>query len=186
MAAPDAAAAAWTGSRQSFLDEETLHTYRDLSDLVSRADLLRHRFNLRLQDTTSLPLSWRPFGYVTKDTIEPELWPWLEHGCLRKYVQWVWWIKNGKTALQDVQLGFRKDIQDTGRYVADVPDCLELNRGGQFTEHNGDIKLAPSRESTLRMIHYCMEDISGDLDAEISLVEGAKAHPWLKYWRGLE
>ncbi|KAF2962891.1 hypothetical protein GQX73_g10683 [Xylaria multiplex] len=183
MAPPDTAVAAWTGSPQSFLDQKPSYTSRNLLDPVSRADLLRHRHNRRLQDETSLPLSWRPFGYVAKETIELDLWPWLEYGDFREYVHWVWWIKEGKSAVCDIQLGFRKD---TGRFVIDVPDSLELNHPDQLTGCNNVIKLTPSRESTLRMITYCIEDICGDRDTNISTVCGAKVHPWLKYWRGLE
>ncbi|KAI0430730.1 hypothetical protein F5Y09DRAFT_220431 [Xylaria sp. FL1042] len=181
MATPDAAVAAWTGSPQSFLDE--MYTTRYSLDHVSRADLLRHRYNFRLQDTTSPLLSWRPFGYVAKDTIELDLWPWLERGAPRRYVHWVWWIKKGNSLVRDTQLGFR---MDTGRFVAGVPDHLELNCLNQLSIYNTNIKLAPSKESTLRMIRYCIEDISGDRDTDISSISGAKLHPWLKYWRGLE
>ncbi|KAI1502668.1 hypothetical protein F5X99DRAFT_407744 [Biscogniauxia marginata] len=182
MAPPDAAVAAWTGSPQSFLDEQSVHAYPELLDLVSRADLLRHRYNFRLQDT-SPALSWRPFGYVAKDTVELELWPWLERRHIREYMHWVWWIKDGRNIVRDVQLGFRRD---TVRFVIDVPDSLELDFVDQLTGRDNGIKLAPTRESTLRMIHYCMEDISGDRDTDISTMYGAKVHPWLKYWRGLE
>ena len=30
-------------------------------------------------------------GHVIKAEIEPELWLWLEAGCLRKYQHWAWW-----------------------------------------------------------------------------------------------
>jgi hypothetical protein len=61
-----------------------------------------------------------------------------------------------------------------------------MKRMGRFAECIIDIKLEPSLQSTLRMVHYCMEDASGDRDTEISIIPGAKAHHWLKDWRGLE
>ncbi|KAL2020761.1 hypothetical protein VTK56DRAFT_7959 [Thermocarpiscus australiensis] len=183
MAPPDTAVAAWTGSPQSFLDDKSRHLYRDPADPVSRADLLQHRYNFRLQDATSRPLSWRPFGYVARDVIEPDLWPWLERGHVREYVHWVWWADQGKDVVRDVQLGFRRD---TGRFVEDVPDRLEIIRVSRPAGYNDDVKLAPSKESTLRMISYCMEDVSGDRDTSITAVHGARTHPWLKHWRGLE
>lgn len=45
---PDVAVAAWTGSPQSFLDDETLRPYNDPKGPVSRSDLLRHRYNFFL------------------------------------------------------------------------------------------------------------------------------------------
>lgn len=63
------------------------------------------------------------YGHVSRELIEPDLWPWLDRGHVREYVHWVWW---GKRSVQDVQLGFRKD---TGRFVPDVPDDLGTLRG---------------------------------------------------------
>jgi hypothetical protein len=182
MAPPDPAVAAWTGSPQSFLDVESSRRYTDPKELVPLADLLRHRYNFRLQDESSRTLSWRPFGTIGKEFIEPELWPWLERGHAREYVHWVWWVKVGRQHfVHNLQLGFRKD---TGRFVSDVPDCLDKVPAKRPSGHRGDIKLEPSRASTLRMIHYCMEDVGGDRDISILAVPGATAHPWLKHWGG--
>ncbi|KAK3936439.1 hypothetical protein QBC46DRAFT_419368 [Diplogelasinospora grovesii] len=183
MATPNPAVAAWTGSPQSLLDDESAHPYKDSEELVSRTDLLRHRYNFSLQDDASINSPWRPFGYIAKELIELDLWPWLERGHVRKYVHWVWWIKKGKHTLPSAQLGFRRD---TGKFAADVPDRLDKVPVNHPTGHDNDIKLEPSKKSTLRMIHFCMEDVSGDRDMSILAIPGVTAHPWLKYWRGLE
>ena len=187
LAPPDTSVSTWTGSPQSFLDKKTSRVYPCLADLVPMADLLRHRYNFRLQDVSSPLLSWRPFGSVSKDVVEPELWPWLERGYLREYKHWVWWVKRGgqQQLVPDIQHGFRKD---TGRFVPAVPDRLEITRVLQAAEHtdDDDIKLEPSQQSTLQMLVYCMEDASRDRDPGISIVPGARGHAWLKYWRGPE
>ncbi|KAI1420523.1 hypothetical protein F5Y12DRAFT_772636, partial [Xylaria sp. FL1777] len=64
-AVPDTTVAAWTETPQSFLDLTASPT-RDGTTVVSRAELLRCRYNLRLGDTPSLLFSWRPFGDVAK------------------------------------------------------------------------------------------------------------------------
>ena len=183
MAPPDLAVAAWTGSPMSFLDDKSAHPYKDPEEPVSRADLLRHRDNFRLQEEAFRTSAWRPFGYVARDLIEPDLWPWLERGYVREYVHWVWWIKKGKHVRRDVQLGFRRN---TGRFAANVPDRLETIPVLRPAGYNDAIKLEPSKEATLLMIYYCLEDVTGDRDTSISAIPGAIEHPWLKHWRGLE
>ena len=180
---PDIAIAAWTGSPQSFLDDRSPRPYKDPKEPIARADLLRHRYNFFLQDEMSVTLSWRPFGHVPKELVEPELWPWLERGHVREYVHWVWWIKKGKQLLSDIQLGFRRD---TGKFVEDVPDRLGTTRGRGRISADEVIKLEPSMQSTLRMVADCMMEVSGDQDTCILAVPGAVTHPWLKGWRGLE
>ncbi|KAF5021097.1 hypothetical protein F66182_6886 [Fusarium sp. NRRL 66182] len=184
MGSPDTTVSSWTGSPQSFLDEGTSRAYVDLNESVSKADLLRCRYNLRLQDTSSALLAWQPFGVAPKTMIEPGLWPWLEHRFKRTYEHWVWYIKKGDiVARQDVQQGFRKD---TGRFVEAVTDCLNVIHLDGMAERSTNANLEPSREATLRMINYCMEDMAGDRDTEVLIIPGAKTHPWLKGWRGLE
>lgn len=184
IASPDTTVSVWTGSPESFLDAEPLRTYVGLKCLVTRADLLKHRYNFCLRDTASVPLSWRPFGVVPMEAIELELWPSLEHCPTRTYKHWVWWIKKGQTVIsRNIQLGFRKD---TGRFVQDVADHLDIVHLDDVTECNDSVNLEPSREATLGMIDYCMEDIMGDRDTDISAVLGARTHPWLEGWRGLE
>lgn len=180
MASPDTTVSSWTGSPQSFLDEGTSRAYIDLNDSVSNADLLRCRYNMCLQDTSSALLSWRPFGVAPKTIIEPDLWPWLERRFIRTYKHWVWYINKEET---DVQQGFRKD---TGRFVEGVTDRLEVIHLDGIAERSTNANLEPSRNATLRMIHYCMEDMGGDRDRDISIIPGARIHPWLKDWRGLE
>ncbi|KAG5812880.1 hypothetical protein H9Q74_008430 [Fusarium xylarioides] len=184
MASPDTTVSSWTGSPQSFLDQETSRAYVHLNDSVSKADLLRCRYNLRLQDTSSALLSWQPFGVVPKTAIEPDLWPWLERRFARTYQHWVWYIKKGdKVARRNIQEGFRKD---TNRFVEAVADCLDVVHSHKGTERSTDASVEPSREATLRMINYCMEDATGDRDVEISMIPGVRTHPWLKGWRGLD
>ncbi|KAH9217378.1 hypothetical protein DL95DRAFT_105625 [Leptodontidium sp. 2 PMI_412] len=59
---PDLDVTAWTGLSQSFLHEECSTIYKDPRDLVSRADVLRHRFNFRLADKDIFCFGWPPFG----------------------------------------------------------------------------------------------------------------------------
>lgn len=183
MAPPDPTVTAWTGSPQSFLDDDSTYIYIDQKEPVPRADLLRHRFNFRLQDEAYRKLSWRPFGHVTKELIEPDLWPWLERGHSREYIHWVWWVRRGKHVVHDVQRGFRRD---TGRFAAKVPDRLQTIPAAGHAEHDALIKLGPSKEATLLMISYCMEDVCGDRDIYISALPEVRSHPWLKDWRDLE
>lgn len=138
---------------------------------MSRADLLRCRYNLRLQDTASMLLSWKPFGVTPKTAIEPDLWPWLERHTTRMYVHWVWWI------------------QDTGRFVEVKPQSVYLDTGidsngvlGPSTSISPSVE--PSREATLQMISFCIDDASGDRDGAVWIIPGATEHPWLEGWRG--
>ncbi|KAM0343899.1 hypothetical protein ACHAPU_008062 [Fusarium lateritium] len=75
LSCPDPMVSAWTGSKQSFNDFGNDLLYLDPSDSVSTADLLRCRFDLKIQSSASTALSWRPFGHVRKGLVEPELWP---------------------------------------------------------------------------------------------------------------
>lgn len=86
MAAPDTTTAAWTGSAQSFLDDEIINSYTDVRALVPIADLLKSCYKLRLQDTSQVTLAWRPFGFLFKERIEVDRWPWLGDTCNRKYL----------------------------------------------------------------------------------------------------
>lgn len=82
----------------------------------------------------------------------------------------------------DVQLGFRKD---TGRFVPDVPDDLGTLRGRGRISTNEVMRLGPSRDSTIRMLNFCMQDVRGDRDTRLLGVLVTASHPWLKYWAGL-
>ncbi|KAG9228320.1 hypothetical protein BJ875DRAFT_446985 [Amylocarpus encephaloides] len=76
-AGPDIDVAVWTDYPQSFFEEDFSGTYREITTQVPRSDLLRHRFNFRLGDPEYIRFGWQPFGYATKEQIEPELWPGL-------------------------------------------------------------------------------------------------------------
>lgn len=103
---------------------------------------------------------------------------------MREYVHWVWYLQRGKHAHREIQLGFRRD---TGRFVPNVPDRLELIDGPDVRRsQKHEIKLEPSKQSTLNMLHYAVEDLNGDRDWAILGMAGAETHPWLKDWRGLE
>ena len=113
MAGPDIDVAAWTGSPQSFLDEKFSGTYQGITAQIPRSDLLRHRFNFRLGDPNCIRFGWQPFGSVSKEQIEPELWPALELGQPREYKHWVWWLKDKR----QMQQGFRQRKVKYVKYV---------------------------------------------------------------------
>ncbi|KAH9909258.1 hypothetical protein F4778DRAFT_716006 [Xylariomycetidae sp. FL2044] len=183
MARPDPTVSAWTGSPQSFLDQGMSRVYSDPKDLVPRAELLRHRYNFRLQNAYSVLLSWTPFGFIPKEAIEVDLWPWVEHQYAREYMHWVWWIKTNKGLTQHIQRGFRND---TGRFVPDVPDRLGMVHLDHVAACDDSLNLEPSRAATVRMVSHCMEDMSGDRDAEIMAMPGVHRHPWLANSRVFE
>ncbi|KAK4143142.1 uncharacterized protein C8A04DRAFT_37693 [Dichotomopilus funicola] len=175
LARPDTAVAAWTGTPQSFLDDSSPNPYGagKTDQKIARHDLLRHRYNFHLQDEMSVRLSWIPFGSIPRECVEPDLWPWLDRGHTREYVHWVWWIRQGRaktgTRLHcDVQRGFRRD---TGRFVEDVPDHLDVTRARGRRARHGSIKMEPSRASTSRMVSH-----------SILALPGADSHPWVKDW----
>ncbi|KPM38417.1 hypothetical protein AK830_g8147 [Neonectria ditissima] len=183
LSPPDPMVSAWTGLKQSFLDLEMEALYLTQTDLVSRADLLRCRFNFKLQDSASTTLSWRPFGYLQKQDVEPDLWPYLETKHHRQYHSFVWYC--GRKPYPS-SLGFR---QDTGRDVKDVPDNLEHRSSGvkcqQECQH--DIKLAPSKDSTLKMVFFMVEDVGGGRHwANAAIPADRTQHPWLHDWEGLD
>lgn len=183
LSPPDPMVSAWTGSKQSFLDLERDALYMEHSDLVSRADLLRCRFDFRLQYSASTLLSWRPFGYIKKTQVEPELWPQLEAKSIRQYHSFIWYPHR---ELSYPSYGFRRD---TGRHVKNVPDDLE--RRSSSTKCQGgcqrDIKLTPSEESTCRMMFFLVEDATGGRDwANAASLAKAKGHRWLRDWEGLD
>jgi hypothetical protein len=181
MSPPDIAISAWTGSMQSYLDEEIITTYNGgEEDLVPRADILRCRLNLKLQDCASIHLAWRPFGDVPKKEIEPDLWPWLEDKCVREYQHFVWYYDSKKI----LSVGFRKE---TAREVQGIPDDLILRESQKQCggECRGEIRIAPSKKSTLQMIHFSVGDMSGDRDWAILTPTSLREHSWLKEWEGL-
>ncbi|KAK4149441.1 hypothetical protein C8A00DRAFT_46941 [Chaetomidium leptoderma] len=140
MPLPDSTVAAWTGSPQSFLDDESPSPYTHPNEPISRSDVLRHRHNFRLQDNSYRTLSWRPFGHAARELVQPDLSPWLERG----HVQ----TSKGLTR---------------GDFVPDVPDHLGTLRGRGRISANEMIRLGPSRDSTVRMLNFCMQDVRGSL-----------------------
>ncbi|KAM0424992.1 hypothetical protein ACHAPT_009793 [Fusarium lateritium] len=163
MTAPDPIAAAWTGAKQSFLDVEKDVTYAEPSDLVSRADVLRCRFDVKLQDYESVLLSWRPFGYLQKEQVEVDIWRHLETKYVRKYHSFVWYPDRNSNPTALAEHGFR---HDTGRDVKNVPDNLSrhstsmVQRGG----HQPPLSIRPSRVSTRQMMTFLVEDTVGSRD----------------------
>ncbi|RSL76337.1 hypothetical protein CEP51_010047 [Fusarium floridanum] len=180
MTAPDPIISAWTGANQSFLDEEKDATYGEPSDLVSRADLLRCQFDLKLQNYDSVLLSWRPFGYIQKGQIELDLWQLLENRYVRQYHSFVWYPKRTSPATPD--LGFR---HDTGRDVKNVPDNLDRSSTGIMSK--GDcqpsLSIRPSRISTRRMVNFLVEDTAGTRDwTNAVLPVDQDQLRWLFHW----
>ncbi|KAH7186019.1 uncharacterized protein B0J16DRAFT_399881 [Fusarium flagelliforme] len=183
LSPPDPMVSAWTGSRQSFLDLDRDSLYPAPDDLVSRADLLRCRFDLKLQDSSS-NLSWRPFGYIQKKHVELELWPQLETRYSRKYHSFTWYLHH-KQPVSDK--GFRVC---TGRNVRDVPDNLELSTTSSIDSPVKDcqcIKVRPSKESTLRMMSFLVEDVAGSRDwVNADLPGKHEQFRWLRDWEGVD
>ncbi|KAL2016378.1 hypothetical protein VTK56DRAFT_3800 [Thermocarpiscus australiensis] len=66
-ALPDPSVVAWTGSPQSFLDDDSACPYQDPEEPVSTADLLRHRYNFRLQDEPTYALYGVPLARCPKN-----------------------------------------------------------------------------------------------------------------------
>ncbi|KAI1249781.1 hypothetical protein MGN70_009395 [Eutypa lata] len=183
LSPPDPMVSVWTGSKQSFLDLKRDGTYRELSDSVSRADLLRCRFDMKLQDAALTTLSWLPFGHIQKRQVEPELWPQLEIEHTRQYHSFTWY-PGGKPSTPSY--GFRRD---TGRHVENVLD--DLGRRSFTTKRHGvcrcDIKSAPSKESTRRMMSFLVEDVAGNRDwANAASLSKNRDHRWLRDWEGLD
>ncbi|KAI1420500.1 hypothetical protein F5Y12DRAFT_719455 [Xylaria sp. FL1777] len=174
---PDLVMAAWSGTPQSFLDRAEVRAYSETED-IPQSDILWHRHNLELARSTA---AWSPFGTAKIKDVELELWPFLQQGSSRDYLHWVWLVKDG----QDIQRGFRRD---TGRYVREIPDQLDLIRSER--EQDGEIpemKVTPSKEATLRMLVLAVEDVVGDIHLGNAHLNGLlEGHRWLKGWRGLE
>ena len=173
MSRPNSDVAAWTGSPQSFLDEEGSGCYiKDGEVLLSRSDLYRLRFNYRtLSDKfDTAPFGWQPIGSVRKKDIEPELQEQLEEWRPRKFLRWIWYTKGGK-----IEHSFRNKHQDTRETssVLSIPEhsITEISSGTSCA-----VKLWPSKEATWRILVWGSRTASGDEDS----IEAIAKHKWLK------
>ncbi|KAI3335385.1 hypothetical protein F4824DRAFT_501008 [Ustulina deusta] len=173
---PNLVMAAWSGVPQSFLDMAEARAYSETED-IPRSEILWHRHNFQLSRSTT---AWPPPGTTKIQKVELELWPFLQQGSSRDYLHWVWLVKDS----QDIQYGFRRD---TGRFVQDIPDQLGLIRVGR-EQNRGilEMKVAPSKEATLRTLALAVEDVVGDVHLSNAYLDGLEGHSWLKHWRGLE
>lgn len=183
LSQPDPMISCWTGSKQSFLDCDSTGIYPDMKDRVPWADVLRRRFDLRLQDSGSAPLSWRPFGYIEKTAVELELWPYLETRCVRHYHSFTWYSSQGDPLPAD--FGFRRS---TRRSVKAISDNLRLvSSTGPFQPPLHAMRLAPSKRSTLGMLVHQVKDATGGRHWPNAALPGALGHySWLRDWEGLD
>ncbi|KAI5464284.1 hypothetical protein BGZ63DRAFT_149213 [Mariannaea sp. PMI_226] len=181
LARPDIVTTAWTGAAHSYQDDTSSHVYQDLGETVSRADLLRHRHTLTLRDPWPLFYGWRPFGSVPKESIEPDLYPWLERGHQREYQHWTWWAKDDIRYQPVVSRGFRRE---TGRFNPSVPDKIEIDVGPYpYAPLPSWISmpLEPSKRATLQMIAHSLGNIVGERSVSTAVMPGlTQHHPWLK------
>ena len=183
-AGPDIDVAAWTGSPQSFFDEDFSGTYKGMTTQVPRSDLLRHRFNFRLGDGDYIRFGWQPIGYVTKEQIEPELWPGLELGCPREYKHWVWWLKDKDNhMIAEIQQGFRHDKAKCLEYIDEPhPENSQIAVPSGF---RCNVRLAPSFKATWSTVHHGAKEASGDRTLEATSIKGIREHPWFADSRGI-
>ncbi|PQE27429.1 hypothetical protein CJF31_00009032 [Rutstroemia sp. NJR-2017a BVV2] len=190
---PDVDVAAWTGSKQSFLDEDILDTYEGIDVQVPRSDLLRHRFNFRLSDQDDLRFGWQPKGHVSKEQIEPELWPRLEIGCSRKYEHWIWWLperdekgasKIPEFMMPDIRRGFR---HDKTRDKQTVTEELNTETGTVAIpdKFSCEVRLGPLRDATSNIVSYGSKDAAGDRSLEAIVIPGVRQHPWMADSQGI-
>ncbi|KAF5606288.1 uncharacterized protein FSUBG_6121 [Fusarium subglutinans] len=183
LSPPDPMVSAWIGSKQSFLHFEKDSLYPELDDLVSRADLLRCRFDLKLQDSAGLNLSWQPLGHIQKKQVELELWPQLETKYSRSYHSFAWYVNKMQTISDK---GFRVC---TRRNVQNVPDNLEIVISSiDCPEDTGQsIRVRPSKASTLRMTSFLVEDTAGFRDWANANLQGEREKlSWLCDWEGVD
>lgn len=183
LARPDIVSAAWTGSAQSYQDDQIPRGYYDKTSSVPRADLLQHRHTLTLRDPWPLFYGWRPFGSVPKDSIEPDLYPWLERGHRRVYELWTWWVKDDASIRPRVSQGFR---QESKRYASSVPDYLAMMNAPDPSAPVSPtiwLPLAPSQRATRQMIAHSLGNIVGERSVSTAVIPGlGNNHPWLKDW----
>ncbi|KAL5620220.1 hypothetical protein FOBRF1_003466 [Fusarium oxysporum] len=185
LSRPDIVTAVWTGAPQSYQDDPTVTAYHDLSTAVPRAALLQHRHTLTLRDPWPLFYGWRPFGTIPKETIEPDLYPWLERGHHREYRHWTWWSKDDASSEPSVHVGYRKE---TCQFDSSVPDNLDLipspNSLAPIPPPTAlPVAIEPSRRATLQMINHSLGNIVGERSLSTAVIPELKqSHPWLKDW----
>ncbi|EGX93266.1 hypothetical protein CCM_04639 [Cordyceps militaris CM01] len=178
---PDPIVFPWTGAIQSFLDFAS-RPHLSEAEQISNEDILRMRFNLKLQDSASVPVAWRPFGCRDKRQVEIELWPYLETGLIRRYLCFTWY--SPKTGHRVHEEGFRRD---TGRQIIWTTDDLKwVSTDSTDDDCLHSIKRAPSKDSTLRMMSMLVEDAMGGRHWSNSGFPGVlKDYAWLHDWEGL-
>lgn len=185
LARPDIVTAAWTGAPQSYQDDRLSTPYLNLDDAIPRAALLQHRHTLTLRDPWPLFYGWRPFGSVPKETIEPDLYPWLERGHRRRYRHWTWWPQDGSAGKPSTHAGYRRE---TSSYNAKVPDHLALLPAPDSSAPLPPaqvmaVLLEPSKRATLQMINHSLGNIIGERSVSTAVIPDLKqSHPWLKDW----
>ncbi|KAM5347009.1 hypothetical protein ACJ41O_010014 [Fusarium nematophilum] len=185
LSRPDIVTAAWTGAPQSYQDDFSCTAYSHLSDAVPRAALLQHRHTLTLRDPWPLFYGWRPFGSVPKETIEPDLYPWLEAGHVREYHHWTWWSKDDPSFEPSLYAGYR---DETKCFKPNVPDNLDLLPAPNASAPLPPPALLPippepSRRATLQMINHSLGNIVGERSVSTAVIPDLKqSHPWLKDW----
>jgi len=183
LSPPDPMFSAWTGTKQSFLDQEITACYMEPSDQIPWADILRRRFDFNLQGSGPMLLSWRPFGCVAKRSVEPDLWPYLETKRAHQYQSFLWYSMT-KRGFRTSDPGFRRN---TGRSIEVARDDLtRLSPGRECHENHHSINLEPSKTSTLRMMSFLVEDATGSRHwSNAAMSEQSRQHPWLRGWEGL-
>ncbi|KAI1268120.1 hypothetical protein F5Y18DRAFT_279046 [Xylariaceae sp. FL1019] len=172
----DLTVASWTGSIQSFWDEkESTAAAADNWSEVSRADVLRRRHLLRLQDDRWSLFSWEPFGVITRSNIEPELVELFETRYMRVYVHWTWLVLRNPR----IERGFR---YDTGRLAETIQRDQEPFPSKPMKQRTS--RLAPSKKATMSMLFHSSTDYHYDMSLDIACIPGLdKDHPWLDNWR---
>lgn len=190
---PDPNVAIWTGSKQSFLDEECSGAYEDPNSLISAADVLRHRFNFRLAVQDAFFFGWPPPGFLRKEALERELWPRLESPSpSRRYEYWVWWLTRDKKV---VEKGFSHDRRAHAHRNSSSDLAVDSTRADHLplpamvvslsdVVSVGIVKQKLSRKATIRALQMGSWEASGDRTLDSMGIEVRK-HKWLKDERGL-
>jgi hypothetical protein len=122
---------------------------------------------------------------VSKEAVEPDLYPWLERGHYREYRHWTWWSRDDASFQSSNHSGYRKE---TNRFDSRVPDNLDLlTAPNDLAPLPSTIALhvacEPSRRATLQMINHSLGNIIGERSLGNAAIPNLKrSHPWLKDW----